>query len=62
MSLVVISIDRSKLPEHTSEQFEEWVKFNVGDTASISMETPPARRRHGSHRARDQFLIPAWFV
>lgn len=29
MALVVISIDREKLPPHTDEQFEEWVKFCV---------------------------------
>jgi hypothetical protein len=40
MSLVVISIDRSKLPEHTQEQFEEWVKFGVGHTGGMSLENP----------------------
>jgi len=40
MTLAVISIDRSKLPEHTTAQFEEWLKYRVGDTASISMENP----------------------
>lgn len=40
MSLIVISIDRSKLPVHTNEQFEEWVKFQTGDTPHISMENP----------------------
>ena len=40
MSLVVISVDREKLPEHTQEQFEEWVKFNVGALGGISAKNP----------------------
>lgn len=40
MSLVVISIDRSKLPEHTQEQFEEWVKYEIGEIGSICMSNP----------------------
>lgn len=40
MALVVISIDRDQLPPHTDMQFEEWVKFCVGDTGEISTENP----------------------
>lgn len=40
MSLVVISIDREKLPEHTQEQFEEWVKFQVGHLGGMEMSNP----------------------
>ena len=40
MSLVVISIDRGKLPEHTQEEFEEWVKYEVGDTPEMNMKNP----------------------
>lgn len=40
MALVVISIDRDKLPPHTGKQFEEWVKFCVGAIGAISMENP----------------------
>lgn len=40
MALVVISIDRTKLPPHTDEQFEEWVRFCVGQLGGISMENP----------------------
>lgn len=40
MALVVISIDRNKLPPHTDAQFEEWVKFCVGHLGGISMVNP----------------------
>ena len=40
MALVVISIDRGKFPQHTDEQFEEWVKFCVGDIGGIKMSNP----------------------
>lgn len=40
MTSIVISIDRSKLPAHTMEQFAEWVRFCVGEIGSISMENP----------------------
>ena len=42
MSLVMISIDRSKLPPHTDEEFEAWVKFEVGEIGSISRANPLA--------------------
>ena len=40
MSLVVISIDRTKLPEHTDEEFEAWVKFCVGHLGGIPNDNP----------------------
>jgi hypothetical protein len=40
MALVVLSIDREKLPPHSKEEFEEWVKFQVGHLGGISMENP----------------------
>jgi len=40
MALVVISIDRDRLPANTDEQFEEWVMFQVGQRGSISMDNP----------------------
>jgi len=40
MTLIVISVDRKELPEHTDEQFSEWVKFNVGHTGVISNDNP----------------------
>lgn len=40
MALVVISIDRDDLPSHTDEQFEEWVKYQVGHRGDISIDNP----------------------
>jgi len=40
MALVVLSVDRDKLPEHTDEQFEEWVRFEVGDRGGMSADNP----------------------
>ncbi len=40
MALVVISIDRDKLPPHTQEEFEAWVRFCVGDTGGIANSNP----------------------
>jgi hypothetical protein len=40
MALVVISVDRSKLPEHTDQQFDDWVKYCVGELGGISMDNP----------------------
>ena len=40
MALVVISIDREKLPKHTEEQFHEWVAFCVGEAGGIRMSNP----------------------
>ncbi|MGY4028269.1 hypothetical protein ACW5WQ_20350 [Aeromonas rivuli] len=42
MALVVISIDRDKLPSHTNEQFEEWVMFYVNQRGGISNQNPLA--------------------
>ena len=40
MALVVLSIDETKLPTHTREQFQEWVEFSVGHRAGISESNP----------------------
>jgi hypothetical protein len=40
MALVVISIDRSRLPPHTDEQFEQWVMFCIGERGSIEVSNP----------------------
>jgi hypothetical protein len=40
MALIVISVDREKLPPHTDAEFEEWVRFEVGDTGSIDTKNP----------------------
>lgn len=29
MATVIIWIDRTKLPSHTDEEFDEWVKYNI---------------------------------
>lgn len=44
MALIVISVDREDLPEHTDEQFEEWVRFEVGHTGSLSNDNPMSDR------------------
>ena len=40
MARVVLSIDESKLPPHTREQFREWVEFSVGHRAEIQISNP----------------------
>ena len=40
MTLVVISVDRQDLPEHTDEQFELWVKYQVGALGGITLDNP----------------------
>lgn len=40
MALVVISINRDELPAHTNEEFEAWVKYEVGHNGGISLENP----------------------
>lgn len=42
MTLVTISIDRSKLPPHTDEEFWAWVGFELGQIGSISRANPLA--------------------
>jgi len=39
MALVVISIDRDKLPVHTTAQFDEWVRFNI-EGSDINLKNP----------------------
>lgn len=40
MTLVVISVDREKFPEHTDEEFAAWVKYQVGDLGGVDMINP----------------------
>ena len=40
MALVVISIDERKLPAHTREEFEEWLRFSVKDRSEIKNANP----------------------
>jgi hypothetical protein len=40
MALVVISINRDNLPEHTDEEFRQWVRYQVGDNGSLSLNNP----------------------
>lgn len=42
MTLVVISVDREHLPSHTEEEFEAWVRYQVGDTGGLKMPNPLA--------------------
>ena len=44
MALIVISVDREGLPPHTNEQFEEWVKYEVGHLGGISCDNPMSDR------------------
>lgn len=40
MALIVISVDRDNLPEHTEKQYEEWIKFCIGEIGGISVKNP----------------------
>ena len=40
MSLVVISVDRDALPEHTDEHFKEWAHYEIAKNGSISHSNP----------------------
>lgn len=40
MAFVLIDIDRTKLPAHTDEQFEEWVRYNIGQLGGIKSNNP----------------------
>lgn len=37
---VIIDVKMASLPPHTREEFEEWVKFQVGYQGGMSMENP----------------------
>jgi len=39
MTLVVISINRDELPEHTDEEFKEWITYGIEKNA-ISLDNP----------------------
>ncbi len=40
MSLIVISVNRDKLPKHSKVEFEEWISFKVGAIFSMSLKNP----------------------
>ena len=40
MAIVSLEIDRDALPQHTDEQFEEWVMFCIGQRGGIEMTNP----------------------
>lgn len=40
MALVVISIDRDKLPPHTYAQFVEWVHFHITMSGTCHKDNP----------------------
>lgn len=40
MALVVINVDREHLPKHTEDEYEEWVKYCVGDKTDIDIKNP----------------------
>jgi len=40
MALVVISIDERKLSAHTRAEFEEWIRFCVGDRSEMPTANP----------------------
>lgn len=40
MTLVVISVNRDIFPPHTNENFEEWIKYNIGELSGISVDNP----------------------
>lgn len=42
MTLIVISVDRDKLPKHSKIEFEEWVSYKVGAIFSMSLDNPLA--------------------
>ena len=42
MTEIVINVDRDKLPKHTDKEFDEWIRFEIGDTHVMSMVNPLA--------------------
>lgn len=40
MRKIIIEVDETGLPEHTDEDFEEWVKYCVGYYGGIKTENP----------------------
>lgn len=37
---LVLSVDRTQLPEHTDHDFEEWIKYQVGQLGAIPVTNP----------------------
>lgn len=40
MALIVLSVNRDKLPPHSDDDFEQWVKYQVGQVGHIDLENP----------------------
>ena len=40
MSLIVLSVDRDKLPQHTYSEYVAWVNYQVGNSCELSLENP----------------------
>ncbi|MBL4763536.1 MAG: hypothetical protein JKY93_12670 [Gammaproteobacteria bacterium] len=40
MAIVTISIDRDDMPTHTDEEFEEWLRFQIGDRGGMNADNP----------------------
>ena len=40
MALIVISIDRDKLPNHTEDELLEWVRYEIGETSGVHISNP----------------------
>ena len=40
MELVSIGVSRKNLPEHTDEQYREWLMFQIGERGGISLDNP----------------------
>ena len=40
MTLIVISVKRDDLPEHTDKEFESWINYQVGALGGITMDNP----------------------
>ena len=52
MTIVEISIDRGQLPEHTDEQFEEWLELRTGMGSGMS----PGNPLHGRPLTADRLI------
>ena len=39
---VNINIDRDKLPGHTDAEFEEWLKYEIGELGGLTLKNPLA--------------------
>ena len=40
MALIVISVDRYRLPDCKDEEFKEWLAFELGESMQMSLDNP----------------------